>query len=210
MKRSLLAVLLGLLVSPMALAPARAWLDRMETVAEEVARDVRHVVEGITQEVDDDFLEPATAKFRDVGDAEDAVLRPAAETLKKAVQKPNRVLEPFARELGEVLKKHASHAASPRPACMVASGVLDTFRQQRSGTANATGDTRADACDLAQARARSAAQQSCDGPFDVDDCQCSQNPKTGFDGFDSYSCSARWGCQSLSQVGEETDDPRVW
>ena len=81
-----------------------------------------------------------------------------------------------------------AHAPVPLPAC---SSVVAATLQPQSGTANATGDTQADACSLAQARARSAAQQSCDGPFSVDDCRCIQNPGAPV----SYSCSARWRCQ---------------
>ena len=64
--------------------------------------------------------------------------------------------------------------------------------QQQTGTANATGDTRADACELAQARARSSAEQSCDARFDIDDCRCSRNAGRT----PAFSCSARWRCQS--------------
>ena len=73
MRRSLLAILFGLLVSPVtpAHAHARSRLDRM------AAPDVRRAVEDTVQEPERAFLKPTAEEFRADAAAE-AVLKPVA------------------------------------------------------------------------------------------------------------------------------------
>ncbi len=70
---------------------------------------------------------------------------------------------------------------------VVLSAVAAPIAQQGSGSAAADGNTRSDACGLAQSRAADAARQSC-GRYTVADCACRQI------GDEDWTCTARWTC----------------
>ena len=68
--------------------------------------------------------------------------------------------------------------------------------QQQSGSTSADGNTRGDACGLAQARARTEAAQTCAAQYNVGSCSCRQSGE-------EWTCTVRWTCSDNSANGSE-------
>ena len=63
--------------------------------------------------------------------------------------------------------------------------------QQQSGSTTGEGNTRGDACGLAQARARAEAAQTCPAQYRVGSCSCRESDE-------EWTCSVRWTCADNS------------